>query len=37
MDSPAACATPTAEEFNQPFYGSLDFVWNYLGEPLPEK
>ena len=21
----------------QPFYGSLDFVWDYLGEPVPEE
>ena len=21
----------------QPFYGPLDFVWDYLGEPVPEK
>jgi len=21
----------------QPFYGSLDFVWDYPGEPVPER
>jgi len=21
----------------QPFYGCLDFVWDYLGEPVPER
>jgi len=21
----------------QPFYGSLDFVWDNLGEPVPEE
>jgi len=20
-----------------PFYGSLDFVWDYVGEPVPER
>jgi len=21
----------------QPFYDSLDFVWDYLGKPVPER
>jgi len=29
--------THTQHTHTQPFYGSLDFRWNYPGEPVPEE
>jgi len=29
--------TGLIQQLLQPFYGSLDFAWDYPGEPVPER